>query len=326
MKKNNSLKKILVFSLIFSSFFLIISWIYSKNNEEKDLKVEVYEKKISSVDYYNSVERVKDVEVPKIDSKAAYSVYLNQDGEDILFSRNRNKQLPIASLTKLMTALVIYENYDLNQQIGISDSVYFTDSHLRDLRIFSTTTFRELLYPLLIESNNSGAYAAAIAPKEISFNDFISLMNESAEEIGMERTLFYNPSGLDNEKGNNLSTAKDLSKLVKKVLEIPLFREILKKDHYQLSSKNSSVHYTSRTTNKFINGSYFEIRPDWYERIVAGKTGFTYSAGGCLVIVLEDENKDGYIINIILGTDGHQERFEEMEKLINWVERAYKFN
>jgi hypothetical protein len=126
-------------------------------------------------------------------------------------------------------------------------------------------------------------------------------MNESAEEIGMERTLFYNPSGLDNEKGNNLSTAKDLSKLVKKVLEIPLFREILKKDHYQLSSKNSSVHYTSRTTNKFINGSYFEIRPDWYERIVAGKTGFTYSAGGCLVIVLEDENKDGYIINIIFG-------------------------
>ncbi len=326
MKKNKLIKISLFLSLLFLILFSLTRWIYSGESKEKE-SVKIHEREVSTLDYYNLVERVEGVKEPDINSEAAYSVYVKDGEEDVLFSRNRNKQLPMASLTKLMTAFVIYENYDLNREIGISDSVYFNDSHLSDLRIFSTTTFRELLHPLLIESNNSGAYAAAIAPEEISFDDFVGFMNSTAQEIGMNRTKYYNPSGLDNEKGTNLSTARDLTKLIRKILEVPTLRDILKKDQYQLSSKNSTVHYTVKTTNKFIDGSYFNgQRPDWQQRIIAGKTGFTYSAGGCLMIVLEDESSDGYMINIILGAEGREERFKEMEKLINWTEKAYNFN
>ncbi len=268
------------------------------------------------------VNRLEGVSLPDIEAEAAYSVYLKDGQEQILFSRDRNEPLPIASITKLMTALIVYENYDLSEPIGVPESEYFTDSHLRDLRVFADTTFEELLHPLLLESNNSGAYAAATAPDDIEFDDFIKMMNQRADELKMKRTIYHNPSGLDTVRGVNLSSARDTAKLIEKLLEYDLLWEIMQKRSYEVHSHRSSVYYLIETTNKFLDGSYFTNRPDWHQNIIGGKTGFTYRAMGCLVMVLEVD--DGYIINVILGADGREERFEEMENLIDWIYRAYE--
>ncbi len=268
------------------------------------------------------IDRNKGVGLPDISAESIYSVYFEDGQEQILFSRNRNKKLPIASITKLMTALVVYENYDLSESIGIPDSSFFTNSHLADLRVFTDTTFEELLYPLLLESNNSGAYAAATAPDDVDFDDFIEMMNLTASDLGMKRTTYHNPSGLDTVRDINLSTARDVSILVEHLLEIPLFWDIMEKRYYDISSHKSDLHYRVTTTNRFLDGTYFNSQPDWYGNIIGGKTGFTYQAMGCLVMVLKQG--DGYIVNVILGADGRMERFEEMEKLINWTYKAYE--
>ena len=271
----------------------------------------------------NLIERKDGVEVLDLNAEAAYSIYVEDDESQVLFSRNRNEKLPVASLTKLMTALVVYENYDLSEPIGVPESRYFTDSHLDDLRVFTDTTFEELLYPLLLESNNSGAYAAATAPEEIGFDDFIDLMNNKATNLGMTRTIYHNPSGLDTVRDVNLSTARDIATLVKNLLDIPLFWEIMEKTNYEIHSQRSNLYYLIETTNKFLDGTYFayDNTPQWHDDIIGGKTGFTYEAMGCLVMVLEVDG--GYIINVVLGAPGRQERFEEMEKLIDWVYKAY---
>lgn len=268
------------------------------------------------------IERKKGVSSPEINAKAVYSLYIEDGKDQILFSRNRNKKLPIASITKLMTALVVYENYDLSEPIGMPESRYFTDSHLSDLRVFTDTNFEELLYPLLLESNNSGAYAAATAPEEVDFDDFIGMMNSTASELGMRRTTYHNPSGLDTVRGVNLSTARDISILIERLLEVDKFWDIMEKSIYNIHSHRSDLHYRIMNTNRFLNGTYFSEKPVWYEDILGGKTGFTYQAMGCLVMVLEVD--DGYMINVILGADGRMERFEEMEKLINWTYKAYE--
>ncbi len=270
------------------------------------------------------IDRVEGVPIPEIEADAVYSFYYEKDGEkQVLFTKNRNKRLPIASITKLVTALVVHENYDLDSTIGISEQALFTDPLLYELRVFPDTTYGELLYPLLLESNNSSAYVAAVAPEDVEFDDFIEMMNSKAEEIDMRRTDFKNPSGLDNVRGVNLSTAQDVGKLTLRLLEIPIFWEIMRVTSYDIHSGSSNLYYRVETTNDFLNGNYFGAeRPDWYDKILGGKTGYTGKAGGTLLMVLETES--GYLINIILGAEAHRERFEEMEKLIDWIYKAYK--
>ncbi len=304
------------------------SWfVFGNQNSEpvpeiNERRVEENGEEIREYEKDSLIERRDGVEVLDLDVEAAYSIYVEDDESQVLFSRNRNKELPVASLTKLMTAYVVYENYNLSEPVGVPESRYFTDSHLDDLRVFTDTTFEELLYPLLLESNNSGAYAVATAPEEINFDDFIKLMNSTATDLGMRRTIYHNPSGLDTVRDVNLSTARDTATLVKNILDIPLFWEIMKKTDYEIHSQRTSLYYLIETTNKFLDGSYFvNNSPEWHDDIIGGKTGFTYEAMGCLVMVLEVDG--GYIINVVLGAPGRQARFEEMEKLIDWVYKAY---
>lgn len=319
MKKN----KIKLISIIFLVGFGVAGFLTINSEESPTKDPAINEREPREVELTQPiVDRLEGVSVPDIEAEAAYSVYLKDGDKQVLFSRNRNERLPIASLTKLMTALIVYEKYDLSQPIGVPESDYFTDSHLNDLRVFADTTFKELLYPLLLESNNSGAYAAATAPENIDFDDFIEMMNRQASELGMRRTVYHNPSGLDTVKGVNLSTARDISKLVEELLKYDLFWDILQKRSYEIHSHRSSVHYSIETTNRFLDGTYFSKRPDWHQDIIGGKTGFTYQAMGCLVMVLEVD--EGHMINVILGANGREDRFEEMEKLIDWTYKAYE--
>ena len=136
------------------------------------------------------------------------------------------------------------------------------------------------------------------------------MMNEDAQSLGLGNTHFVNSSGLDPEtqepKENiNISSARDLSQLTQQLLKTPLVWKILSTPKINLYGE------TLISTNKLLGK---------VSGIIGGKTGYTDTALGCFVLVLEAPNGKGRIINVILGA---QDRFSEMEKLINWTNQAY---
>jgi len=250
----------------------------------------------------------------EITAKSAISVKIDEmENEKILFQKNINKNLPIASLTKLMTALVVLEdkeNYDFSQVVTVSEKAISQDEDFGNLKIKDKLSVEDLLHIMLIESSNDAAYALA---EKIEVEKFVEKMNQKAKTLGLDNTYFINPSGLDSEDPeipNNLSTVKDLVKLAQYILDQhPIILDISSKMAYEVLDSWGQFHHLAATKN----GLSEEI-PD----IIGGKTGFTNEAGGCMLLVLKD--KDGYLINVILGTESPEARLEEMKKLINWVE------
>lgn len=257
------------------------------------------------------------VEELKIKAKSAISVLLNDEGRQrILFEKNSNKILPIASLTKLMTANIVLENYDLSREIQISEKAVTQEGETGKLKAGKIFPTKYLLYPLLIESSNGAAFSLVNDYNEMGEEKFVELMNLKAKELGLKNTNFVNFTGLDPqtkfglEEPNrtlNSSTAEDLVKLTQYLLKKPLIWEILstqKFNRYEAELIN---------TNKLLK----EI-----PGVIGGKTGYTEKAGGCMLLVLKAPKNQGLLINIILGSG---DRFGEMEKLVNWVNIAYKW-
>jgi len=239
-----------------------------------------------------------------IESEAAISVRINSLGtEKIIFQKEICKGLPIASLTKLMTAIIALENYSqLNNSIIVSEkaanqsNAYWSGN----LTVNQKLSIRELLDLALIYSSNDSAFALSEIMEE---GFFVQKMNEKAIEMGLKNTHFINPTGLDPEDQNvvpNYSTIKDLVTITEYILEKHpiIFETTLKKGDYTFSNNISSLSFSGN-------------------QLVGGKTGYTYGAGRCLLVVSKN-NKNHIFINIILGSSSSEERIKEMQKLINW--------
>lgn len=211
-----------------------------------------------------------------INAQSAISVWFDEKGrEKILFEKNSSERMPIASLTKLMTAVVALEIYS-PQDI---------------------TSLEELLNVMLIQSNNEAAYTLA---NYVSQKGFVELMNLKAEILALSNTHFANSTGIDHL--DQYSTTLDLVKLTQYIfLEQPKIFEITRQEIYQ----------DRANTNELLKK---------IPEIIGGKTGQTPNANGCLLLVLKTPNNHGYLINIILGSD---DRFLEMENLINWLNHSY---
>jgi D-alanyl-D-alanine carboxypeptidase len=251
----------------------------------------------------------------EIDARSAISIFFLDGEEDrILFKKNSDSKLPIASITKLITALVVLENYDLDLPITISKEAVAQDGDLGQLKVGEVFQTKELLYPLLIESSNDAAYAFA---EVIGPQNFVDLMNLEAKKIGMGNTHFVNSSGVDpitENIGINYSTVEDLAKLAKYLIQKPEILQILSEKEYDLYSIDGLSHHKLSSTNELLGKN---------PQIIGGKTGWTTKAQGCLLLILKAPNQNkGYLINIILGSE---DRFKEMEKIINWVNTAYKW-
>jgi len=249
----------------------------------------------------------------ELETKAAISVLITPEQKpQILFQKNPDKELAIASLTKLMTTYVVLENYDLNQKITISKNAAQQPNRGRRGRMTAGQQFKvkDLIYSTLIESNNIAAYALA---EKFGKEKFILAMNQKAQKWGLKNTYFINSTGLDEIGANNYSTVNDLVKLSKKLLkEKPLIWEISSLNEYnlqpfgQLTNTNDLLRYFSNNQLK----------------IIGGRTGETPRAKECLILIIKAPNNRGYIINIILGSEN---RFEEMTKLIRWVKVEHEW-
>lgn len=257
----------------------------------------------------------------EVRADSAASVWWDgREKEKILFQKSGDRRLPIASLTKLMSALVVLDYFDLNQEISITKEA--AEEKGSGAGLFKAgEIFRvvDLLYSMLIESNNVAAYALT---GSIGEGTFVNLMNLEAKNIGLKNTDFVNSTGLDPDKiGDpiNYSTAEDLVILVKYLLSKSLIWEILSTSEFNLYLPNDGIfHHTLKNTNELLE----KEERTWSFRIVGGKTGWTPMAGGCLVLALNSPKKNGYLINIILGSEN---RFEEMENLVNWVYQSYRW-
>jgi D-alanyl-D-alanine carboxypeptidase len=259
---------------------------------------------------------------PIISAAAGIVVKISKKGdEQILFSKNENEILPIASLSKLMTADVVVENYNnISQAVKISEEVADDsgiDPILKKGEIFS---LKNLLSSMLLESNNEAAEAISAV---IGRDSLVDLMNLEAKSIGLSKTIFYNPSGRDPREGEeditkiNYSTALDLSKLAEHVITHPQILAILQAKETSIFTTDGKLHHAAITTNKFLlESSYINDK-----KILAGKTGETKRAGQCLLLVLEDEKTGTKIISVVLNSN---DRFGDSKQLLDWVDKAYK--
>jgi len=262
----------------------------------------------------------------ELDVKSAISLKISKTGrERIVFQKNPEEILPIASLTKLMTAVIVLENpddYNLSREVIVSKEA----AAQKDVPVYGNLeagkkfTLKQLLDLMLIYSSNDAAWALAeVIDMENTENteNFIEKMNQKAKELGLENTNFVNPTGLDpensyyhlpNREEFNYSIAKDLVKLAQYILfNHPLIFEIsLERGPYLV--RNGLFDLSLPAPHQGLGGGF---------KLIGGKTGYTDEAGGCFLIVFQDE-KESFFFNLILGTK-RENRVGEMQKLIDWL-------
>ena len=249
-----------------------------------------------------------------LDSVSAESflvLLVKKQGPDtVLFKKNPNSELPLASITKLMTYLVANEFYKNEQDIIVTKEAASQANTLNALLEGDTLKVKELIPIMLIESSNDAAFALT---KVIGEEGFLDLMNFKAKELGLTNTHFYNPTGVDPEARSmpqdqiNYSTASNIAQLTKNLIfNQPEFLEIVYKKEYPLYKEGKMVS-TLKNTNELIG----EI-----PEVIGGKTGSTDRAGECLMVImkLDDSRENEYAIGVILNS---KDRFNDMKTLLN---------
>ncbi len=232
----------------------------------------------------------------EINAEAFISEESNLENSQILLSKNSDAILPIASLTKLMTAVVVLDNYNLADEVKVSRTADSLQAVLTDVKIGTTMPVENFLEVMLVASSNKSAYALA---EKMGEQKFVGLMNQKAQSIGLQKTFFGDPTGLSPK---NVSSAQDLAKLAEYILKnYPKIAEI---------SRIKQLHIFGLGDIGNTDQLLGQI-PD----IVCSKTGFTIEANGCLLLVINNQKNNDYLINVILGAN---DRFAEMGKIINW--------
>ena len=207
-----------------------------------------------------------------LDLKSSVALVMDQDTNEVLLSKNSNAVLPIASITKLMTALVVTEaNLPLDETLTISQEDVDTEKGSRSrLRVGTQLTREEMLHLALMSSENRAAHALGRAfPGGLSA--FVKAMNARAALLGMSDTHYVEPTGLSSQ---NQSSAKDLATLVKAAHEHQLIRELSTSPEFRVAVGRREMQF--RTTNSLVRSPIWEIGLQ--------KTGYITEAGRCLVM------------------------------------------
>ena len=242
-----------------------------------------------------------------ISAQAAVSVKISDGKETILFEKQPNQKLPIASLAKLMTALVVLEQYDVSHKVIIGEGAMKQEGDQGDLKLGQALSVKDLLYITLIESSNKSAYALAGVMGNYKF---IDVMNERAGQLGLKGTYFVDSTGV---RSGSRSTVLDLVLLSRYLFEnYPLFREIISIREFDLYLEDGAFHHKLINTNKLLG----EV-----PTVIGGKTGWTKDAKGCVMVIEANPENEDYLIHIVLGSD---DRFEDMKKLISISEFTNK--
>lgn len=310
----------LVFNLILASLALGVGLLWINNfkllqDEQVSLK--------SQVSAYQQAEILNTTDVPVLDSDAqlaqdlknrflstisAQSVYvMDSDSGSVLLEKNSSLVKAPASITKLLTALVVRENYPLNQEITVKDE-YLTEGTTIGFVPEEKLTVESLLKALLIHSANDAAYILANNYQE-GYAGFITKMNQLASRLNLNNTYFTNPAGLDDQY--HQSTARDIAILTKAVMADDVLKPMVGTKQAVISDQQQQHQHFLYTTNALLT-----TRND----VVGVKTGTTQAAGEALVTQVE---KEGRKIVIVVLTS--QDRYQDTNLIIDWVFANYNW-
>lgn len=248
-----------------------------------------------------------DVEKPVLFTKSA--VVYDLRASRFLYSKNTDTRLPIASLTKILSAITVLENFNLDDMVKVSKEAIKVDGEKQTLYLNEEISVRGLLKMMLIESSNDAAYALMNYASGLNYN-FLDLMNKKAVELGMNGSIFHDPAGLNDDA---LSTSEDLIKLIKYSFRFDELWSILGEKSAVVYSADGKIAHQVDSTNQLLG-----VISD----VVGGKTGYTDVALGNMVLVIDVPGKNDRLVSIVLGST---ERFTDTEKLINWAKRAYSW-
>ncbi len=239
-----------------------------------------------------------------LDLSSSVALVVDQETSEVLFSKNDTAVLPIASLTKLMTGLVIADaNLPLDQQITISeeDAAVYRNSRLA---VGTTLSRSELMHLSLMSSENRAANALGRTFPG-GMDQFVRLMNAKARELGMRDTRYVEPTGLSSM---NQSSARDLAILVTVAYERPILRDLSTSPSHQLDLGPRTLQFNN--SNRLIRS------PEW--DIGLQKTGYIAAAGRCLVMQTKVAGRK--LIMVFLDSAGKISRVQDAERMRRWVE------
>jgi D-alanyl-D-alanine carboxypeptidase (penicillin-binding protein 5/6) len=249
--------------------------------------------------------------------KSDHVLLMDADSGLILYEKGAYEKAYPASTTKVMTCILVLENCtNLREKVTISRIIrnYGEGNSLMGLTVDDEVRVKDLLYGLMLPSGND---AAAVLAEHFggSFEAFAEMMNEKAEELGMENTRFVNPHGLHDE--DHYTTAYDMAILVRYAMQNGDFRAIVGTPSYTCPATKKMDERTLYNTNRFLNPKEKNRKYNW-SAVTGVKTGFTNAAGGCFVASASLDGKN--LICVILGdrSDGQERRWSESRALLEY--------
>lgn len=263
-------------------------------------------------------------EPPALASSKALLV--ERETDTTLYEAGADERAYPASLTKVMTALVVLENADLDAEVTVEEGdleEVTPDSSVAGLKVGETLTVRDLLACLLVPSGNDASYVLARYVGGGNWRAFVDLMNERAAALGCEGTHFVNPCGLHDD--DHYTTARDLVRIFEAALEHPEFEEIAGSRSWDLPETSQNPARTLESTDHLLDPESPVYMGD---TVVASKTGSTYEGGRCLITLAQRDGRS--LVGVVLGApweadaDGVTSNFYDMRSLLEWGFGAWR--
>lgn len=262
----------------------------------------------------------KNVEALDINSTNAIMYNLNED--KVIYEKNSEQRISIASLTKIMTTIVAIENIDdldtiITMQNRDYTGLYEADASMAGFMVGEEVTYRDLLYGTFLPSGAEATQALAYNLFG-SIDAFVDKMNKKAQDLNLENTHFANTTGLDNEQ--NYSTVKDVATLLKHALKNTTFKEIYESNSYQISNGRKTFYNSFR--NSAIKYNYD------VSKIIGAKTGYTDDAGKCLASTAYDDNNNILYMLVTCGASTEKDdayHIKDSYNIYNYYFNNYKY-
>jgi D-alanyl-D-alanine carboxypeptidase (penicillin-binding protein 5/6) len=225
-----------------------------------------------------------------------------------IYTKNDNKVLRPASLTKIMTCILAIESGKMNNVVTITKPMIDVEPTRLGLKVGDKVKLKDLVHAALIKSANDAAYSIAYYLGNNDKEKFVSMMNKKAKKLGMKNTNFVNPCGLDDNK--HKSTARDLMKLAEYAIKDKRFNSIVKLNKYTFRTLNTNKTFAVYTSNKLQREN---------KNVVGLKTGYTSGAGACLIARVRKDKKD--ILFVMLNAHN---RWDNAKKVVNETTKSSK--
>lgn len=266
-----------------------------------------------------SISTVLADEENNLDIKSKAALLMDLKSGKVLYQKNIDEKLYPASLTKVMTAIIVLENCNLSDVVTVSSNAVNSISFgyvTANLKVDEQLTVEQLLYVLMVGSSND---AAVVLAEHVSgsVENFSVLMNEKAKEIGCTSTNFVNPNGEHDE--NHYSTAHDLALIARYAMQNETFRTLVSTTFYRLPATNkyNKDDRFFSTTNDLLNknSNYY------YKYAIGVKTGFTTPAGNCLISCANKDDLE--LLTVVLGAEESKQRYLDTRALFDYGYETY---